>query len=166
MARPVIRAALLTAVAAAAAGATGALAAPPPGHGHGSIKAALQPTTTLLPSQCAAATTGPAKGFAVLNAPGAPGATPGNVLGTVSLKRAAEKNTAFEVDLAIGGACVDTGAVLTTNTTGNGTAHFAMPLPDNADTDVYVVLKKAPIPQLSALPLGVEAYASKAVRLS
>jgi hypothetical protein len=170
MVGPAIRSALATALLAGAATATGAVAAPPSGHGHGhghgALKAALQSTVTLLPTQCAAATNGAPKGFAVLNAPGAPGGAPTRVIGTVSLTGAPEKNTAFEVDLATGGICADTGAVLKTNSAGNGTAHFDLPLPNNTHSEFYVVLKKAPTAQLSRLPFGVEVYGSRPVPLS
>lgn len=173
MARSTIRTAVTVALAAGIAGATAAVAAPAPAHGHGALKATLFPKTSTL-SQCDAATSGASKGFAVLNAPGKPGGAPSRVVGTVSLKKAAETNTAFEVDLAVGGTCQNTGSTLTTNGVGNGTASFSVALPaDNTDTEFYVVLKKAPANPLAALPVQLpipvamsEAYASKAVTLS
>src|SRR4051794_16678498 len=167
MARSVIRTALAVSLATGVAAGASAFAGPPPGHGHGGLKASLVPTATLLPTQCAAGTTGTPRGFAVLNAPGRPGAAPSRVLGTVSLQHAPETNTTFEVDLAVGGTCVPTGTTLSTNGVGNGTAHFGVSLPaDNTATSYYVVLKGAPLPQLSRLPVLTERYASSAVALS
>lgn len=176
MARSMIRTVLGATAAAGVACAASAIAAPPPGHGngHGALKASLVHTTTWSPAQCAAASSGAAQGFAVLNAPGRPGGAPRRVLGTVSLKGAPEHNAAFEVDLAVGGTCQPTGATLTTNGVGNGTAHFDVLLPaDNTATSYYVVLKapltlSLPLPaQLPhSFPVNAEAYASQAVALS
>jgi hypothetical protein len=178
MARSMFRAASALALATAAAGATAALAAPPPGHGHGhgALKATLVHTTTWSPAQCAAAAAGAAQGFAVLNAPGRPGGAPHRIVGTVSLKSAPEHNAAFEVDLAVGNTCQPTGTTLSTNSVGNGTAHFDVTLPaDNTATSYYVVLKapttfSLPVPlppQLpNSFPVNAEAYASQPVALS
>ena len=175
MARSTFRTGLALSVAAALAGATAALAAPPSGHGHGhgALKASLVPTTTWSPAQCAAAASGAPQGFAVLNAPGRTGGAPHRVLGTVALKAAPQHDAAFEVDLAVGGTCQPTGAILRTNGAGNGTAHFAVTLPaSNTVTSYYVVLKaplalSLPLPsQLPTSPVNAEAYASAPVALS
>ena len=173
MTSPIVRRALIVAVAAGLAGASTAIAAPAGhGHGHGALKAALVPTTTQTLSQCAAATSGAAKGFAILNAPGRPGGAPRRVVGTIALKNAAEKNAAFEVDLAVGGTCQPTGATLRTNGQGNGTAHFDVALPaNNTATSYYVVLKAPlalplPVSLPVSLPIDAEAYATPSVSLS
>lgn len=176
MARSTFRTGLALAMAAGLAGATAALAAPPPGHGHGALKASLVPTTTWSPAQCAAAGSGTSQGFAVLNAPGRPGGAPHRVLGTVALKAAPQHNAAFEIDLAVGSTCQPTGAVLHTDGVGNGTAHFDVTLPaSNTATSYYVVLKaplalSLPLPLPSQLPtsfpVNAEAYASAPVGLS
>jgi hypothetical protein len=173
MTTPIVRRALVAAVATGLAGTTAAIAAPAAnGHGHGALKAALVPTTSQTLSQCAAASSGAAKGFAVLSAPGKPGGTPRRVVGTVALKKAAEKNATFEVDLAVGGTCQATGATLHTNGQGNGTAHFDVALPENnSATSYYVVLKAPstltlPLPLPLSAPIDAEAYATPAVSLS
>ena len=172
MTSTIVRRALVAALATGLAGASVAIAAPAGhGHGHGALKAALVPTTTQTLAQCSAASAGTAKGFAVLNAPGKPGGAPRRVVGTVALKSAAEKNAAFEVDLAVGGTCQATGATLRTNGQGNGTAHFDVALPqDNSATSYYVVLKApatfAPLPLPLSIPFDAEAYATPAVSLS
>ena len=178
MSRSMIRTVVGVTVAAGVACAASAIAAPPPGHahGHGALRAALvadQPQP--FASQCQAATSGAAQGFAVLNAPGKPGGAPSRVIGTVSLKRAPQHNATFAVQLGTGGTCTPTGATLTTNSVGNGTAHFDVRLPANATaTSYYVVLQQAPtlpslpIPvTLPSVPLPMQQYyATPAVTLS
>lgn len=169
MARSTIRAAVTAALAAGVAAASAAVAAPAPGHGHGALKSILIPTQpSAASSQCQAATTGAAQGFAVLSAPGKPGGAPKRVLGTVSLKKAPQHNATFDVQIATGGTCTDAGATLTTNDVGNGTAHFDFkPAPGSTATSYYVVLTQTVAPALPMLPATVqEYYASRAVTLS
>ena len=172
MARSALRAIFVTATAASIATAAAAIAAPS-GHtgGHGALKAGLIPTApSAIQSQCQEAGSGAAQGFAVLTAPGKPGTAPGRVTGTVSLKKAPQHATTFSVQLATGGNCRDTGAKLTTNRVGNGTAHFDVVLPSGSTATAYYVVLQAPSAQtVPVLPLPAapaEYYASKAVTLS
>jgi hypothetical protein len=173
MARPAIRTALVATLAAGIGCAAVAVAAPAAGHGrHGALKTTLLPTQPApTDSQCQAATTGTPQGFAVLNAPGKPGGAPSRVVGTLSLKKAAQHNTEFSVQLGTAGTCTDTGAKLTTNSVGNGTAHFDLKLPSGASATAYYVVLQAPAAAaaLAVLPASVapaEYYASKVVTLS
>lgn len=168
MARSNIRLAFGVTSAAAIAFAASAMAATP-GHGHGALKSILIPTQpSPTASQCQAATTGTAQGFAVLSAPGKPGGAPKRVLGAVSLKKAPQHKATFSVQIASGGTCTDTGATLTTNNVGNGTAHFDFkPAAGSTATSYYVVLTQTIAPALPVLPATVqEYYASQAVTLS
>ena len=198
MASPAIGIALAAAVTAGVAGATGALADPPGhshGHGHayayghanhgnGAVKTAVTKMSMNL-DQCRASDgTGAPTGFAVLNAPGAPTSSPGYIRGTVALKKAAEHDTTFDIAVAVGGSCHDTGSTLTTNGVGNGTGSFTFavptpqslpgPLASTAPPTYYVVLTKSAVPsQLSQLPKqitsllpGEEAYATAPTPLS
>ena len=169
MVRSTIRTALAVTFTASVAAASAALAAPAPGHGHGALKTTLIPTQpSPMSSQCQAATTGTPQGFAVLNAPGKPGGAPKRVLGTVSLKKAPQHKATFDVKIATGGTCTDTGADLTTNDVGNGTAHFDFRPPSGSTaTSYYVVLTQTVAPALALIaPTEQEYYASQAVTLS
>ena len=178
MARSMVRLTLGAVTIAGITCAASAIAAPPPGHGHGhgALRAALvadQPQW--FASQCQAAAGGTAQGFAVLNAPGKPGGAPSRVIGTVSLKHAPEHSASFAVQLGTRGTCTTTGATLTTNEVGNGTAHFDVQLPAGSTaTSYYVVLQQqgalpslpVPVP-LPSVPLPMrEYYATPSVTLS
>jgi hypothetical protein len=169
MSRPALRTILSCTVALGIAAAGAASAAPAGnghGGGHGAVKAALIPTTSTSPAQCDKASSGAAAGFAVLNAPGKPTASPSKILGTVALKGAPEHNTAFKVELAIGGSCQDTGVTLTTNAVGNGTASFNVPVSGGTPTTTYYVVLTKPLIAQLPLPLQAEAYATPSVTLS
>ena len=178
MARSIIRSTVGVTVVAGVACAASALATPPPGHGHG--RGALRATLVAsqpqwYASQCQAATSGPAQGFAVLNAPGKPGGAPSRVIGTVSLKHAPQHNATFAVQLGTGGTCTATGVTLATNAVGNGTAHFDVRLPASSTaTSYYVVLQQSASPPSLPIPVKLPApalpmqeyYATPAVTLS
>lgn len=171
MARSTISAAVTVALITGIAAASAAVAAPAPGHGHGhgALKSILVPTQpSAMSSQCQAATTGAPQGFAVLSAPGKPGSAPTRVVGTVSLKKAPQHNATFSVQIATSGTCTDTGAKVTTNGVGNGTARFDFKPPAGSTaTSYYVVLTQTVASALPALPATVrEYYASQALALS
>ena len=174
MARSAIRTAFVATLAASIGCAAAAVAAPTTGHGrHGAVKTTLIPTHPApTASQCQAATTGTPQGSAILTAPGKPGGIPTRIVGTVSLKQAPQHNTAFSVQLGTGSTCTNTGATLTTNDVGNGTAHFDFAVPSGSTATTYFVVLQAPTAIAGALPVlptsvaPAEYYASQAASLS
>lgn len=132
---------LVTAAVLAVGAGTAGVSLAGTADGQGAQRRALAPVTTDADGQCEEAgsdnaTTGAGTGFVILNAPGKVGATT-RVIGEVSLKKAASKNSVFTVFLAQDGKCTSVGT-LTTNGQGNGNSHI-----DGVGTagSYYVVLQ-------------------------
>jgi hypothetical protein len=90
--------------------------------GNGAQKASLSPIN---PKNCGSEgeSDGTGHGFVIFNAPGKPGATNGDILGEVSLKRGTP-NADYAVRVSDSGGCHLLDAVLSTNGVGNGNAHI------------------------------------------